>query len=141
MNKNNNNNIEDFFKHTIEDFNDAPSDKVWEGLEHRLEPPAASVFNNKLLLPFFMICLVLISGFSVISNISLQQKTEKLVAQIQEEEYKRKNLHKYYSVANKKYLDVSASLDICKSTLNASNIEFSQDIPLRDEDIITMREL
>ncbi len=138
---NNNNNLEDFFKYTIEEFNDAPSDKVWEELEQRIEQPAVSVFNNKLLLPFFMICLLVIISFSIISNISLHQKTEKLTAQILEEQHKVENLHKDYSITNQKYLAVSQILSTCNPPSNFGNIHFSDNLPLRDEDSITMREL
>lgn len=132
-------NLETFFKHTLENFNDAPTDNVWEELEQRLEPPHTRTFNNKLLLPLLMASLIIVSTFSVIGNISLRQKTEKLTAQIQEKQNEMIDLQKDIFVVSQKYLSVE---DYVVANCNPTNLsQFSQDLPFRDEDIIPTREL
>lgn len=128
-------NLEDFFKHTLEDFNDAPTDKVWEELEQRLEPINTTVFNNKLIIPFLMMCLIAISTFSLIGNISLHQETEKLAVQIEEKQCEMIALQKENSVVSQKYLSMQA---YCKPPTQS---RYSQDHHYRGEDIIPMMEL
>jgi len=133
------NNLEEFFKHTINKFNDTPSDKVWEGLEQRLEPQHTLPFNSKMLLPFLMVCLIVISTFSVIGNINLHQKTEKLTAQMQEKESEIEVIQSNFEDVLQMYLSVEDYVEInCKPTMVSP---YSQEIPFRDEDIIPIREL
>jgi len=125
-------NLEDFFKHTLEDFNDSPADKVWEKLEQRLEPRHQHTFNKKLLLPLLMTCLIAISTFSVIGNISLHQKTEKLSAQIQEKQHKIKDLQKDKTKFRIKYAKLEND---CNPIVMSP---FFQAFPLRDDDIFSL---
>lgn len=128
-------NLENFFKHTLEDFKDAPGDNVWDELEQRLEPKQANTLNQKWLLPLLMASLIIISTFSVVSNISLHQKTEKLSAQIQLEQHKIKDLQQDKTEFRVKYAKLEND---CNPMVMSP---FLQAFPLRDDDIYSIQEL
>jgi len=133
-------NLEEFFKNTINEFNDIPSDNVWIGVEQGLEPQQKQhIFNHKLLLPFLMVCLVTLCTFSLIRNINLHQKTEILTAKMQEKQNELDVLRKNLNDVKQRYLQVEDYVENKSETTPL--YLFSQEYPLRGDDVISIREL